>query len=179
MNERENYNHTGVMSDNTGYQLGTALEIRLNTDHLVKKIEMFLRGYEEKFDINEDGEPVIKFEKTGEMKASEKGIQSIMGRVQTILTPQVVQGNFNDEEYGAYLCRTREGFATDLIINLNRYKINIGDYNAIIDMIMRCVEPFISRLKHNKERESFDKTIRSSEVSTSQVRGNNLPFMSK
>lgn len=169
--------HTG----NTDYNNFTSLQIRLNTEPILRQLEMSLRGYEERMDIDENNMPILKFEKTGEAKANERGIQAIMGRAQTILNPQVVQGNFSEEEYNLYLYRVRVNVSTDLMINLHRYNIKVTDYNAIVNMFMSAIEAFMSRLKDNKERESYASTIRSIESSSSSIKGAGLqmPFMTR
>lgn len=179
MNEEQAQRINETFSNNDGYANSTALKLRLDTDPVLNRIEMNLRGIQHKIVINKAGEPQEKFEVDGESMANDIGVQNIMGMVRSMVNSQVVQGNFEEEEYGLYLCRQRKALVTDMMINLHRYDIDIQNYNGIIAMIFQVVEPFISRTKGNKERESYANTIVSHESSNNSVRqgkGVNLPF---
>lgn len=169
MSEQAQETNRALISDSQGYNLASALQIRLDTDNVLQRLEMNLRGIREAIEVI-DGVPQVIIRTDGKPLMNDKGIQSVLGKVKGIINPQVVQGNFSDEEYGGYLCRHRGAIATDLMNNLYRFELDENDYPSVMDMIFSVVEPFMSRLKNNKERESYAATIRSIENNTSQLR---------
>lgn len=169
MNEQEKGTSNVMMSSSEGYNIASALQIRLDTDPILQRLEMHLRGFRESIEVNE-GQPQIVIKEDGEPLMNDAGIQAILGKLRSIINPQVVQGNFKEEDYGDYLCRHRKAIATDLMNNMNRYGLKEDNYLGVMDLIFSVLEPFISRLRDNKERESYAATIRSVESNTSQLR---------
>lgn len=160
-------------SSNGGYNSASALQIRLETNGIIENIEMFLRGAI--IVVNQDektGKITSSRVNKGQPKASDQGIQSILNWIQLILNPQVVQGNFpvdapgHSSMYEEYIYAVRMDL-TMIILN-NCYKWNIADEDIelLIDSIMNAVEPFMTRLIDNKERESYDQTVKHVEHNT-------------
>lgn len=164
-----------VMSENYGYNAASSLQIRLDPEPILRKIEFNLRGYEEKIDV-ENGEPKVIIERTGVPMANNIGIQAIKSRVDTIINNATVQGNMTEEEIGEYLCTTRQDFALDLIINAHVYGIKLNYYNRIISMIYSMVVPYMTRTKNDGERRSYS-TITNFESRSNEIsRGGMNPF---
>lgn len=176
MVEEEQRLHANI-SSNEGYQNSTALQIRLNTEPIITRLEKYLTG-EVQWVTEVNGKVSTESVKTGEAKANKIGVQSILSTVSNIINPQTVQGNFDGENvtYGEYLKRQRKAFARDLMDNLHKYGIDESDYAGIINNVFAVIEPFMSRLINNLERESYDKTIRHTESQTNRVKNNMWPF---
>lgn len=167
------------LSNTSGFQNASALQIRLNTGSVVRQVEMYLRGV--RTEIVQDSNGII-VENTiwkGRPLVSDEGLQGIMNFIEIIFNPQVVQGNFLDYDmYAEYLERTRKDLASHLMKNFYAYQISEDDYNGIISTIMRFIEAYMSRLIANEERKSYAQTIKSVEsMSTQPVKsGFRLPF---
>lgn len=143
-----------VLTENYGYNAASSLQIRLDPEQLLKKIEYNLRGYEEKIDV-ENGEPKLILAQTGKPMANNIGIQAIKSRIDMIINPATVQGNMTEEELGEYLCTSRKEFAQDLMTNLHLYGIHSNFFNRIISMAYDLIHPYMTRTKNNGERNSF------------------------
>ena len=167
--QQENQNLNAVT--NQGYEAASALQIRLNTTPVKDQIEAYLRGERLVQGTDVNGQPVAELKQVGESKANQLGIQTIMSMIEAIFNPQVVQGNFDESFLQDYLFRIRMALATELMTNLHRYEIRIEEYNGIIAMLMSFIEPYMSRLLNNKERESYAQTLKSIETNNSSVRG--------
>ena len=170
-----------TISDNSAFYGASALQIRLDTAKLVSQLQRYLSGAVEVLEQDpQTGEVFTKIIKTGEQLANQKGIQFILGRVESIINPQNVQGNFkDDEDYWKYLTDRRERLACGLMLNLRPFGIKEEHYHGIMDMVMSMVEPFMSRLLHNKERESYAQTIKSYESSTNERGRGGIPIFGR
>ena len=173
------YDSSISMAQNAMYQSASALQIRLNTDPVVRQIESYLRGRMEQ--VVQDDKGVISTKTTylGKPLVSNEGLQWLMSFVETLFNVQVVQGNFEDyDQYARFLERTRKDLAEHLMINLFSYEISEEKYGGIISNLMRFIEAFMSRLISNKERDSYANTIRSIESSSLKPMksGFSLPF---
>ncbi len=164
------YNTTA--SANNGYNSANALSIRLETSGIIENIEMFLTCTRIKIMQDEDGNISQVREKTGEPLANEKGIHALLNFIQTILNPQVVQGNFPADGSGKSLMYedfvffARCDLAKSIITNQINWEICDENCEFIIDCLMNVIEPFMTRLIDNKERESYDNTVKHVEHNT-------------
>jgi hypothetical protein len=174
MNEQEQARNQGVMTSNMEYSNFNALQLRLNTDPVLRQIESYLKGQIITTEI--DTSSGMMFEKTRDVGiplANEEGIQAIMSLLTALFNTQVVQGNFEDHaEYEDFLIRTRKDLADELIINRNKYGISREKLSAIISKIMRIVEVYMTRPIKNKERESYAATMKTFESNTVNASGN-------
>jgi len=174
--------YDGISSNNSGYVASSALQIRLETKELLEDIELFLRG--QRINIKEGKKGFIAERiKVGTPKANDAGIQNILNWVRMMINAQTVQGNFpvdspnHSSKYEDYICYTRKEVSASMTINRIKWEINSDDYDDIIDTLMRLIEPFMTRLIDNKERESYESTIRHVESNTmKEMGGNNSPF---
>lgn len=168
----EHQNTEQFASSNEGYTQPSALAIRLDTNPIIQRLEMYLRGYVERIIINENGEPVLRKEQTGEKKANNKGIQSIMSWVTSLLNAQIVQGFIKDHEaLGDYMTEISNDFTDYIHLNMNKFDIDLYEVNGIINLVMTPLYAFLSRLVQNKERESYAATIRTTESSNTTAKG--------
>lgn len=172
MKEIESSFNTSNISSNRAYQGATALQIRLQTNELIENIEMFLRGTMTITEQDESGNIFTRQILKGQPKANDLGIQSLLNWIQLILNTQVVQGNFPSESkgrsdmYTMYIYNVRMDLAHTIILNCYNWEIEDDDITMIIDSILNAVEPFMTRLIDNKERESYDATVKHVEHST-------------
>jgi hypothetical protein len=160
MNEETSFNTTSNRSSLSAAQY-TALMIRLDTKPIIEDIELFLKG--EVITIKQDGNGNVTTENrliAGARKMNDKGISTILNKVQAMINTQTVQGNFDDIEFEDYVIRVHQELACTIMLNMHEWEISEGDYEEICDFVMNLVEPFISRLKDNKERESYADTIK-------------------
>ena len=97
---------------------------------------------------------------TGKRKANDSGVQSILSYVTAIINPQVVQGNFDTEQYQNYIYEIHVNITTNVVVNCYNWEIADEDIDNIVDFIMAVVQPFVSRLVENKERESYESSLK-------------------
>lgn len=172
----QSFNNTqGVMS--RAYNDASALQIRLNTQTLIEDFELFLRGA--KIEFTQD--PVTMKTKArsvpiGRPKANDLGIQGILAFVSSIINAQSVQGNYEDERYVDYIINARIDLTSNIVNNAYNWAVDDDDIDVIVDTALNVIEPFMSRLIDNLERDSYAQTIRHNEVNTLQNKTSSLPF---
>lgn len=164
-------------SSNREFNNASALQIRLDTRPLIEDIELFLRGARIEFYQDEKTNQIrSRSASIGKPKANPLGVQSIICLITSLINSQNVQGNFSKDQYFDFIYWARLDFATAIMYNLDRYEIREEDYSLIVDQVMNMVEPFMSRLIENKERDSYSETIRHNEVNTLQNKSSSFPF---
>lgn len=184
MREQQENQTTRYQFEAEAFAAASALQIRLDSDTIVRAFELDLRGLREVV-IVENGEEKIGFESVGNPLANKLGQQSIMGHIRAVINNQVVQGvlqrNNKYDDYAEYLQRTRVDIAKDIMTNLRLYGIKEDDFGGLMSKIMRLVELFASRTINDGERKTFTKTTTVNENSSSQVRGNkfSMPFVAQ
>lgn len=172
--ENENKNIEAYSSSNEGYETANVLQIRLNTEPVLAKVEMFLKGQKEKYVIDNNGQPSIIAEQIAKPKANNEGVHSIMIWLGGIINSQMVQGNIeNFVDKDNKVADFREDFSEYVMKNLINWNISEEEYEGIIDIAVTQMDLFLSRLVGNKERDSYSATIRHTENSSSQIRGKN------
>lgn len=148
------------------------MQLRLNPEPLMQKIEIFLRGEKEISIENDSGDIEVRKIKIGLRKANENGIQSIYNWISSIINVQVVQGNFPVDNHGFSLAYEdfiqyfREEFTEYLELNCYDFDISDNEFNGIIDFSCRLVEAYVTRLIGNEERINYMHTIQSRESNT-------------
>lgn len=157
-------------ASNENYNAGGVITLRLDTQPMLDSIEAFLKGtkvvgYQEQ----PNGSIIPVYGRAGTPKANEEGIQSIMAWITPLFSPHTVQGNYKDRtELNNFLCYIQKGLAKYIMSNREEWCIKRQDYSGIIRLIMNTAEPFYSRLLENKERESYQSTIRTVETNNFQ-----------
>lgn len=170
----ERTEHSQMVHNNPGYQGYNALEIRLDTQPILDKIEVFLRGFSISVRQNEVGKIITEKIKTGIPKANDRGVQSILSKLSAVFNPQIVQGNFDMVMYENYIAQMREELTYDIIVNAEEWEVMNEDIDCIIDTVMGAVEPFMSRLINNEERISYQQTMKISESNVVQSKGGSM-----
>lgn len=108
---------------------------------------------------NVNGELVERIVIIGEPKLNDKGIQALMHKLNSLLTPHIVQGNMTRDEHHDKVFDLHTDLATDLMENLHTWGVNINDYNDLIDTVVPQLDIFLSRTIDNKEREALIPTM--------------------
>lgn len=172
--EEEKADKDVYVSNNQGFTESNALQIRLNTEPILRNIEFYLRGYEERL-VDNKGEPEIRVVQVAEPKANSTGIHNIMAWVSSTFNTQVVQGNFKDFEHlYDYLADFRIDLTDYLMNNLYDWEIRLRDFEGIVDLIVQMNKLFLSRLVADGERRSYSNTIQHRETSSHSLdRGSN------
>ena len=152
------------------------MQIRLETNALIKSIERYLRGaeiaYIENIETHQMSAQKVSF---GYPLANEKGIQSIISWISMHINPHTVQGNFLtrngfSEEFQEFMFHFHTDFAEHLMNNMYIYEIEETEYSGIVTIIRNMVERFLSRSIGNLERASYGETFKSVESISSQPR---------
>lgn len=144
-----------------------SLNLRLNPEPLLAKIEVFLRGEKEIIYEGENGEACYKTVKIGLKKANENGIQSIYNWISGVVNIQTVQGNFPvdargySKAYEDYIYNFRIDFSKYLMLNKYDFEISDTEYTGIIDFVLFLIVPYMSRLIGNEERKGYNNTLKS------------------
>lgn len=160
-----------VETNNSSYNTASVLQYRLNTEEIIKKIEVFLRGEIITYNVDESGEYKSVKVKIGEKKANDLGIQGILNYISALVNPQTVQGNFKRDQFGEYLFIVNINLADMMVTNQYRWELDDDDIEPIIDFIMDMLTPFMSRLIDNKERDSYGNSLVHRESNTLQKSG--------
>ncbi len=166
MQQQQQINATAT--SNAAYVGTTALQVRLETGQLLIDIKQFLEGKVSIISEGKNGHIVKTDIENGSPKANTLGVQSLISRLKLILNPSYVQGNFELDQYFREIASIRMSIASELIINISRYELDEYDLEAVIDQIMTLVKAFASRLINNKERESYETTMRHVETNNTQ-----------
>lgn len=162
------------VSSNQNYVGASVISIRLETQGILDQLECFLRGAQlVPHEVEGEG-IVMKPVTTGAPKANDLGVQSLMSFIQAIINPQVVQGNFDHNQYDSFIYELNVSLIKNIVTNSDTWGIDDEDIGVICDFIMALAIPFMSRTIDNKERESYETTLRSSETNT--VQSKRLPF---
>jgi len=168
-----------VSSTNTGFQNASALSVRLDTKQVLQDIENFLRGREENFYRDTTtGRTISRIDQVTETRANNRGVQAILNHCRSLINPQVVQGNYEKQDWVDFIVEKRIELAEMLTVNLYVWELASEDeVNGITNFIMNLTEPFLSRMIDNEERESYAETFKTNETNRIQGKGVNLnPF---
>jgi hypothetical protein len=157
-------------ANNTAYTNANILSVRLNTEPILQRIEKHL-GVRKKYFEDEYGNVKEVIELGVNPRCNLKGADQILSFVANIVNPQVVQGNFDENEYRYYIANVRQDLAEEIFIHADDWEIADQDQEYITDSVMNLIKPFMSRLKYNKERDSYSNTLRHVESNTQQQSG--------
>lgn len=181
MEQKQEENITSILSKRVNDY--NVIHVRLDTSEILNRIELFLRGARlVVIENNETGRIESKRVELGKRKANDDGVQAILNWVSATVNPQTVQGNFPIERdgfspaYERYIEEYHIELTEFLITNCYTWEINDDEINGIIEFIMLLIQPFMSRLIDNKERESYNETLKSMESNVMRAKGG-IPFM--
>jgi hypothetical protein len=138
-----------------------AIKIRLDSDPIKRKLEVYLRGLRKIIVQDpETGEWKDEYDKVGKEKVNDVGLQAIMSFVETKVNSQTVQGNMERQEYKQFLAKTHMSLSRDLWINMHKYDIDEDEYDGIVENVMALIELFLSRTIDNLERKSYGESMK-------------------
>ena len=166
----------GTSSSNREFNHFTALQIRLDTSSVMNEIKDFLGGETTDLYVSNDGKIVEQSKSIGEPLANQIGRQCILSQVRAIFNSQVVQGNFEMQQYEQYIYEINVNLVESLIINCERWEIEPDNIDVITNFIMSLAVPFCTRMIDNLEREGYKDTIRTVESNTLQQKNGIWPF---
>ena len=149
-----------------------AIQMRLDTNSLLEKIEIFLRGGKMVYAYDSEDKLQGNYVSNGEAKCNNKGIQTLLNWIAGTINPQVVQGNFSldmksniSTAYDNFIKEYNIELANMVVLNVYDWEMKEEDMNGVINFIMLLIIPFMTRLIDNKERESYSDTIKTVESS--------------
>lgn len=160
MAEQETYKE---LISNADYNSNSALQIRLNTEILLDRYELFLKGKLQQVRLDAEGRQVVQSITVGEELANDAGVQGILSHVSSLINAQCVQGNMTRQQYDAFIFEVHVDICTIVMENLQRWGVHPRHYNHIIDQFMHMIIPFFTRLIDDGERGSFQNTLRTNE----------------
>lgn len=168
--ETENNSQELFTSNNQGFNDSNALQIRLNTEPILRNLEFYLRGYEERVGINNEGDPVVSVVQVALPKANATGVHNIMAWVTSHFNTQVVQGNFeNFDRMYDFVADYRIDFTDFLMNNLYDWEISLKDFEGICDQVVSMTKLFLTRLVNDGERRSYTNTIQHKESNSATL----------
>lgn len=139
----------------------SALQIRLDTEPLLDKVELFLRGEKLNYEHNKDtGSTTVTKVKCGTPLANELGIQMILNWVTLIINPQTVQGNLKEEQINQLMIDLKLGLAFNFMTSYKEWGIDKNNRRFINRAIENCCRLYVSRTLNNEERISYAQSIR-------------------
>jgi len=154
-------NSNSVM--NSGSSEGV-IKLRLDTNDIITKTELFLRGKKIVPYINEDnGEQVLRVESIGTPLMNEEGIQCVLLTLNQTVSSLGVQGNWKSDYFEQFIAEVDTNFSCDLWVNLRKWSVKLENYNLICNSFMNLMQEFASRIIDNKERESYGLSMKTSE----------------
>lgn len=170
MDERQESNI--IESHNAGYTAHSALQIRLQTDALLRDLRLRLSGMREVPTELENGSIVFKEEAMGKAFLNEAGVHQLMFLLSSLINPAVVQGNFVDENAHLMWCLDVDGALLEkLTIAAPDWGLNPSDIGYVYSVCKNLIRAYTTRLIRNKERESYAATMKMNETISNAKRG--------
>lgn len=153
----------------------SSLRLRLDTDKLLMGIETDLRG--EIIQVVEvRGEYKTIRTPVGQKKCNDRGVQDVMKFLRSSINPSSTQGNLKNEVYEKYLFYKRIELTKMMFVNFPDYDMTEEDMISIINDCMSLIELVVSRTIDNKERESYQQTVKHTETQSIEGKKGILPF---
>jgi hypothetical protein len=152
-------------SNNQGFLSPSILQIRLETGEIINRMQQFLSGEILLPQRQPDGSTKFVTQSIGKRICNEKGVQHWINFIQGVVNPAVVQGNYTPEQYQNHVDRIHRSVSRQLVANYHEWGMSYEDLEMINDTLMNLIEPFLSRLIENKERESYAQTLKGQEIS--------------
>lgn len=174
MEERTEHQSSTYINQNNMAN-ATFLQMRLDMESVIDKVDKFLSNVRTilKYDPKKDSyyEQEVKL---GDPIVNTKGRSILINIIYMRINHHVVQGNFKEEHFNNFIQRAREEITEQIIINCYEWNIAENNLNLVIDTLMAFIEPFMSRLIGNKERDSYMQQFQTKEVISNESRKN--PF---
>jgi hypothetical protein len=162
---------------NNGFNQAPGLKIRLDTSDIIERVEMYLKGEVKVVYKDEEGNLFERREQSSDAKANKKGVHAILNFMSLIINSAVVQGNFpidgegKSQMYDTYIEEINTSLLSMIMTNIYKWDISEYEIEEIIDAIMAIVIPYMTRTLGNKERESYENTVRHMETNTVRENG--------
>lgn len=163
----------GIMGQAMNSSYGSsALELRLDTQPIIDKIELFLSGYRTFYkEDKKTGEIIATKVLVGIPKMNAEGCEFIVSFLNCVLSSAVVQGNWTDDFFRERLYAIREELAFSIMVNTENWGIIPEKRHMIMTTIMETLAGFLSRLLDNEERISYVPTIKTVETTNNREIG--------
>jgi len=144
-----------------------SLKFRLDTDPLLERYELLLKGIRIEYVTDEATQSIIpKCIASGLPKANPTGVQEIYHWVSSLVNKDIVQGNFMvdkrglSEAYEDFIMHTRLDFHDYLQNNIYVFELDESQMTGIIDQFILMLRAFMSRLIGNEERKGLSTTLK-------------------
>jgi len=154
------------MNYNSDFNTTSIIQIRLDTSKIIEEIKVFLSGEIYTTAVTDDGVPYLSAQQIGTPKCNKDGLQSILSFISCIINSQVVQGNYDVKTWRENCAYIRNELTKNIIVGRKEWGISSFNAETIIDSTMNMVEPFLSRLIDNKERDSYSASIKVNETNS-------------
>lgn len=164
--QRENTQAFSSGQDNSQYVLNNSFMLeRLNTRPLVEDIKHFLSNKEVVvLQDQETGQYYEEEKQIGKPLANDEGIMRICNIIRMRVNHHVVQGNFKEDHYWAFIERARKELTETIVKKCYDWEVDDSDLNTVIDEVMALIEAFLTRPVSNLERESYGQQLSAREV---------------
>lgn len=162
-------------STNTSYVNASIIDKRLECQRTLDNIELFLSGKRWLSSSQTDANGNISITSNavvmGSPRFNDKGTAALMNYLTLVFNTGVVQGNYTPEQYKHEIGTIRMSIAKYIIKNIYAWEADELEVTGIIDAIMVDVKAFLSRLIDNKERESYDQSVKVTETNAVVQKG--------
>jgi len=148
--EQPNTNYSEMFRQNTSD--ANSIQVKRDTKELKKNIYIYLKGIGEVYEQNDDGELIVSFKEVGEPKVNDKGLQTIMMMIESLVNSNTVAGNLSENAYNDIISDFHYSLYNDLFENSKNYELDTKNYNSVVVSITNLVRVFITRPINDKER---------------------------
>jgi hypothetical protein len=162
-------NNTNFNRFEPSFNDANSIEIRLNTDPVKAKIQIYLQGLTERLEKNEKGVYVTRIVQVGKPKVNDEGLQTVMMFVENIFNTPVVQGNFQQDRFDFQMVQLRISLADALWVNMHKYGIDENEYNGIVSFLFMQMKIFLTRTINNGERNSYGQSLQIKDTTSSTM----------
>ena len=95
--------------------------------------------------------------------ANKDGVNVLMSKLRSKISPSVVQGNYDDDQYRNDMTHTRVEFTDAIVLKNEDWEIAEDNVDIIINMIMGLIEPYMTRLINAGDRQSYIPQMKTTE----------------
>lgn len=166
MSQQMQQQGSATLYSNQQYVNEGVVKLRIDAAPTLEKIQTYLKGKVTTYYRDQDGRLCKEDIQHGEPKVNDEGFQDLMNFMENILNPMTVQGNFDQERLSNYLKDCHDDLNKMIFCNAPAWAIKAKHQPTLTDSLMKFIEPYMTRLLNNLERESYAQTIKSSESST-------------
>lgn len=157
MYDQQESGQNNIMSQMTHQNMldPSIVQMRLDTETILDKIELNLSGKRRVVNILENGAQQVVLVEVIPPLCNKTGIHSLMMFASSIVNVPVVQANYKEQWYFNFCADTRQSLIDAIILNQEEWGLQDNKLEYVCDMIMSLIEPFISRTLNNEERKSL------------------------